>query len=130
MIDSNILIDLFSDNEKWAQWSRDRLTYLSRSTRLFINAIVYAEISIGFERIEELEECLSVLPLTVVEVPRAALFLAGKAFVSYKRNGGTRTSPLPDFLIGAHAAVAGWQVLTRVPGRMAYYFPTLRLIHP
>lgn len=130
LIDSNILIDIFSDNSAWGDWSRDQLTLLSSSTLLFINPIVYSEISIGFERIEELEECLAVLPLRMAEIPEAALFLAGKAFLQYRRNKGTKDSTLPDFFIGAHAAVNDWGIITRDAKRMSYYYPGLRIISP
>ena len=130
LIDSNILIDIFSNDKEWGDWSRDQLTVLANTTRLYINPIVYSEISIGFERIEELDECLSILPLSYQELPRDALFLAGKAFLRYRRKNGNKFSPLPDFYIGAHAAVKEWQVITRDPNRMAYYFPTIRILSP
>ena len=130
LIDSNILIDIFSNDKEWGDWSRDQLTVLANTTRLYINPIVYSEISIGFERIEELDECLSILPLSHQELPRDALFLAGKAFLRYRRKNGNKISPLPDFYIGAHAAVKEWQVITRDPNRMAYYFPTIRILSP
>ena len=130
LIDSNILIDIFSDDQDWCKWSRDQMTYLSQMTHLYINPIIYSEISIGFERIEELENCLNMLPVKAVNIPKEALFLAGKAFLKYKRNSGTKTSALPDFYIGAHAAVNRWQVVTRDPKRMSHYFPTLKIISP
>ena len=130
LIDSNILIDIFSDSKDWFRWSRDRLTYLSGQTRLYINPIIYSEVSIGFERVEELEACLGLLPLLYREIPKEALYLAGKAFLAYRRKGGTKSAPLPDFYIGAHAALEGWQLITRDPKRMKHYFPSLRIITP
>ncbi|RKX97145.1 MAG: DNA-binding protein [Spirochaetes bacterium] len=130
LIDSNILIDIFSDNPEWCDWSRDQLTLLSSSTLLFINPIVYSEISIGFEKIEELEECLAVLPLRMAELPEAALFLAGKAFLKYRRSKGTKNTTLPDFFIGSHAAVNNWAVITRDAKRMSYYYPGVKIISP
>ena len=130
LIDSNILIDIFTDSRDWADWSRDQLTLLAASSSLFINPIVYSEISIGFKRIEELEECLGVLPLRFEEIPEEALFLAGKAFLKYRRKQGTKSSTLPDFFIGAHAAVKDWRIITRDKKRMAYYFPSLEIISP
>ncbi len=130
LIDSNILIDIFTDNPDWADWSRDQLTMLSASTILYINPIVYSEISIGFDKIEELDECLAVLPIRYTELPGEALFLAGKAFLKYRRKQGSKSSTLPDFFIGAHAAVNGWRIITRDEKRMAYYFPTVEIISP
>ncbi|MDA3811680.1 MAG: type II toxin-antitoxin system VapC family toxin [Spirochaetaceae bacterium] len=130
LIDSNILIDIFSDNREWFQWSRDQLTLLSQQTQLFINPIIYTEISIGFEKIEELENCLDLIPVKNREIPKEALFLAGKAFLKYRRSDGVKSAPLPDFYIGAHAAVEGWSVITRDPKRMQYYYPGLDVISP
>jgi predicted nucleic acid-binding protein len=130
LIDSNILIDIFSDNREWFQWSRDQLTLLSQQTQLFINPIIYTEISIGFEKIDELENCLDLIPVKNREIPKEALFLAGKAFLKYRRSDGVKSAPLPDFYIGAHAAVEGWSVITRDPKRMQYYYPGLDVISP
>ncbi len=131
LVDSNILIDIFTDSPQWAQWSRDRLTVLSQSARLYINPVVYSEISVAFSRIETLDGCLALLPLKMETMPKEALFLAGKAFLQYRRStAGTKTSTLPDFFIGAHAAVNGWRLLTRDPKRMKYYFPGLDIIAP
>ena len=130
LIDSSILIDIFTDDPEWATWSRNQLTELSGKARLFINPIVYAELSIGFKRIEELEECLAILPIEYKEVPKEALFLAGKAFLRYRKAGGNKASPLPDFFVGAHAAIKDWSVITRDNKRMAYYFPSLEIVYP
>lgn len=130
LIDSNILIDIFSDSEEWGQWSRDQLSMFAGRGRLFINPVIYAEVSIAFTRIEELEDNLALLPIGFREIPKEALFLAGKAFLSYRRKGGLKNAPLPDFYIGAHAAVEGYEVITRDPKRMAHYFPTLTVHSP
>lgn len=130
LIDSNILIDIFSDSPEWYKWSRDNLTYLSQMTELFINPVIYSKISIGFSKIEELERCLNVLPVKMSEIPREALFLAGKAFLNYRKNKGNKSASLPDFYIGAHAAVKRWQIITRDPKRMSFYFPSLEIISP
>jgi len=99
-------------------------------TKLYINPVIYSEISIGFNRIEELDSLLKNMPLTQAEIPNDALFLAGKVFLSYRKIGGTRTSTLSDFYIGAHAAVKGWRIITRDKSRMEYYFPSLDIISP
>lgn len=130
LIDSNILIDIFSNSTEWFRWSRDQLTRLSGQTRLFINPIIYTEISIGFIRIEELEKCLKLLPIHSQEIPKEALFLAGKAFLKYRKNSGQKSAPLPDFYIGAHAAVNQWSLITRDPNRIKFYYPTLNIISP
>ena len=130
LIDSNILIDIFSDNPEWYKWSRDNLTYLSQMTNLYINPVIYSEISIGFRRIEELERYLAVMPVKTAYIPKEALFLAGKAYLSYRKKSGTKLSTLPDFFIGAHAAVNKWQIITRDPKRMSFYFPALKIISP
>ncbi len=131
LVDSNILIDIFTDSPEWGQWSRDRLTNLSQSALLYINPIVYSEISVAFSRIEVLEGYLALLPLKMVTLPKEALFLAGKAFLHYRRStAGTKKSTLPDFFIGAHAAVKGWRLITRDSKRMRYYFPGVDVIAP
>lgn len=130
LVDSNILIDIFSNSTDWFRWSRDQLTYLSGQTRLYINPIIYTEISIGFTKIEELENCLNLLPIQNQELPKEALFLAGKAFLSYRKNGGRKSATLPDFFIGAHGAVNKWSIITRDPKRMKFYYPSLNIISP
>ncbi|MBN2673028.1 MAG: type II toxin-antitoxin system VapC family toxin [Deltaproteobacteria bacterium] len=130
LVDSNVLIDIFSDHPSWYQWSRNQLTRLYRQTRLYINPVVYAEISVPFKRIEELETCLQRLPLQFAELPKEALFLAAKAFLQYRQKGGAKTAPLPDFYIGAHAAVKNWQLITRDTSRIKHYFPSVPIISP
>ena len=105
LIDSCVLLDLFTDDPHWADWSESILERYSQTNTLYINTIIYTEISIGFEKIEELEEAISNLGIKVLEIPREALFLTGKVFIQYRRKRGTKISSLPDFFIGAHSAV-------------------------
>ncbi len=130
LVDSNVILDVFEDDPTWAEWSESTLDKYSATDRLYINSIVYAEVSVGFHRIEDLEAALNGADLTMMEIPKESLFLAGKAFVSYRRSGGMKTSPLPDFFIGAHAAVAGLPLITRDETRYRTYFPTVELIRP
>ena len=130
LVDANIIIDLFTDNPRWGDWSQVALDQYSTTHKLCINAVVYAEISIAFARIEELEEAVAEVGFQLRPIPREALFLAGKAFLQYRRARGSRPSPLPDFFIGAHAAVEGMPVLTRDAARFKTYFPWLDVIHP
>ncbi len=130
LVDSNVLLDILTDDARWCDWSSAALSAAADTTRLVINPVIYAEVSIGFARIEELEESL---PRTHVErepIPFEAAFLAGKAFLAYRRRGGARSAPLPDFFIGAHAAVAGYRLLTRDASRYRTYFSGLDLITP
>jgi predicted nucleic acid-binding protein len=130
LVDSNVILDVFLDDPKWADWSESALEELSAANRLFINPIIYAEISIGFERIEDLESALSRAGFSLLDIPKEALFLAGKVFVRYKKRHGRRRSPLPDFFIGAQAAVMGFALLTRDARRYRSYFPSVQLITP
>lgn len=130
LVDSNVILDLFLNDPNWAEWSETTLEELSAANRLFINPMIYAEISIGFERIEELESALRPTGFILLDIPKEALFLAGKAFLKYKTRLGNRRFPLPDFFIGAHAAVMELALLTRDARRYRSYFPTVRLISP
>ncbi len=130
LVDTNVLLDVVTDDATWADWSQRQLEIWALRGTLVINAVIYAELSIGFERIEELEGVLSEIGIALAEIPRPALFLAGKVFRAYKRKGGARTGVLPDFFIGAHAAVARLPLLSREAGRYRTYFPTLELIVP
>jgi len=130
LVDTNVLLDVFEEDAKWSDWSQDQLDSASATDTLAINPIIYSELSIGFARIEELEAVIKETSLTVEDIPREALFLAGKAFLRYRRGRGTKRSVLPDFYIGAHAAVMQWSLLTRDVGRYRAYFPTLSLIAP
>ncbi len=130
LVDSNVLLDVLEDDPTWGGWSSARLAEAAERLPLIINPVIYAEVSIGFARIEELEEILSMTLFVRQQIPWEAAFLAGKCFVRYRRQGGTRNSPLPDFFIGAHAAVAGLELLTRDVARYRTYFPTVQLIAP
>jgi predicted nucleic acid-binding protein len=130
LVDSNVLIDVLARDPKWGSWSDEAMIQALEDGALFINQIVYAEISVGFPTAEECEWAIGVQGVERIPVPWPAAFLAGKAFVEYKRRGGSKRSPLPDFFIGAHAAVAGLRLLTRDPGRYRTYFPTIELIAP
>jgi hypothetical protein len=130
LVDTNVLLDVVQDDARWASWSQSQLESASATEPLAINPIIYSELSISFARIEELEALIADAALAVEEVPREALFLAGKAFLQYRRGRGTKRGVLPDFLIGAHAAVMHWSLLTRDVGRYKTYFPTVDLISP
>ena len=130
LVDSCILLDLFTNNPKFVDWSESTLHQYSQTNTLYINSIVYTEISIGFEKIEEVEKAVSSLNLKVLEVPREALFLAGKTFLKYRRNTSTKNSTLPDFFIGAHASVSNFGLITRDTSKYNTYFPHIKLIHP
>ena len=130
LVDSCVLLDLFTDNPNWAEWSEATLEKYSLTNSLFINSIVYTELSMGFEKVEELESALDMLNLKVLEMPREALFLTGKVYLQYRKNKGTKTSPLPDFFIGAHASVSQLDLITRDLNRYRTYFPNINLIHP
>jgi predicted nucleic acid-binding protein len=129
-VDSCVLLDLFTDDPKWASWSESVLGKFSQSNTLLINSIVYTEVSIGFNRIEEVEDAIEQVGVKVLEIPREALFLAGKVFLDYRRNNGTKSSTLPDFFIGAHAAVSSFDLITRNSARYKTYFPGIELICP
>lgn len=130
LVDTNVLLDLVTADPQWADWSIAALEAASLRGALFINDVVYAELGIRYERIELIEEFVAKAGLEMVGLPRAALFLAGKAFAQYRKAGGTRSGVLPDFFIGAHAAVRRLPLLTRDAGRYRTYFPTVELITP
>ena len=130
LIDSNIILDVFLDDPNWAEWSESKLVKFSSITKLFINPVVYSEVTIGFKRIEELEIALNRAGFQILEIPKEALFLAGKAFLKYRKSRGTKRSPLPDFYIGAQAAIFEMNLITRDPSRYRTYFPTVQLISP
>jgi predicted nucleic acid-binding protein len=128
-VDSSVLLDLFTEDERWLSWSQEQLTQAAQRGAIVLNAIVLAEIAPRFPRIETLHSTLP--PMAIIEeIPLAAAFLAGHAHADYRRAGGTREAVLPDFLIGAHAAVTGRPLLTRDPGRVATYIPGATLIAP
>jgi predicted nucleic acid-binding protein len=130
LVDSNVLLDILEEDPQWLDWSASQLSRLADSHMLVINPVIYAEVSVGFARIEDLEEALPGEFITRDQIPCEALFLAGKCFLKYRRAGGRKRSPLPDFFIGAHAAVEQMVLLTRDSNRYRSYFPTLRLITP
>lgn len=130
LVDSNVILDVLTEDPEWLEWSASALQDQANRSVLVINPLVYAEVSIRFARIEDLDE---VLPPTVFRrdpLPWEAAFLAGKSFLAYRQRGGSRHAPLPDFYIGAHAAVAGMTLLTRDAARYRFYFPSLDVIAP
>ena len=130
LVDSNVLIDVLSRDPGWFEWSGAALRQAGATGPLVINEMIYAEVSTRYTRIEDLERELPPDYFQREHTPWPAGFLAGKAFVDYRRRGGRRRSPLPDFFIGAHAAIAGLHLLTRDPARFRTYFPTVELISP
>lgn len=130
LVDTNVLLDLVTDDPNWADWSIAQLEAASLSGPLLINDVVYAELAVRYDRVENLEAFVEEAGLAMAPMPRAALFLAGKVFTQYRRSGGSRTGVLPDFFIGAHAAVNELPLLTRDVGRYRTYFPSLKLITP
>jgi len=130
MVDSNVLLDVLTEDPAWFAWSSRSLEQVAQDHILVINPVIYAEVSISFDRIEDLD---AVLPASLLEhrpIPLEAAFLAGKCFLEYRERDGTKRSPLPDFVIGAHAAVEQMTLLTRDASRYRSYFPTLRLVSP
>lgn len=130
LVDTNVLVDVLEDDPEWADWSIGQLRAQSKIHRLAINPIIYAELSLTFSTVEALDQTIDDLGLAMVEVPRPALFLAGKAFVRYRRQGGTKHNVLADFFIGAHAAVSRYPLLTRDTRRYTTYFSDVTLIAP
>jgi predicted nucleic acid-binding protein len=130
LVDSNILLDIFTEDKNWFEWSSSALTVIANESVLFINPIIYAEISVRFKTIEELEEAVPIEIFRKQALPWEAGFLAGKCFLTYRNSGGTRRSPLPDFYIGAHAAIRKMSLLTRDKKPYQTYFPKLDIIAP
>jgi predicted nucleic acid-binding protein len=130
LVDTNVLVDILEDDPQWADWSVQQLRAQSQVHSLGINPIIYAELSLTFSTAEALDQTVTDLGLDVLEMPRPALFLAGKAFIRYRHAGGQKSNVLADFFIGAHAAVLGCPILTRDPRRYRTYFPTVPLITP
>ena len=130
LVDSNVVLDVVTEDPHWRDWSTDALAACADQAELVINPLIYAEVSIGFEKIEELEEVLPSDYFRREPLPWEAAFLAGKCFVKYRRMKGTRQTPLPDFYIGAHAAIRGYRLLTRDARRFGTYFPTVELLTP
>src|SRR5436853_2543802 len=128
VVDSNVLLDLMTENARWLSWSAEAIESAADRFRLVINPIIYAEVSMRYSRIEDVEAALPKAAFDREAIPFDAAFLAGKAFLAYRRRSGTKPSPLPDFFIGAHAAVAGYSLMTRDAARYRTYFPKLSLI--
>lgn len=130
LVDSNVLLDVAAADPRWGAWSAAALAREGSQASLVINPIIYAEVSVGYAQVEDLDELLPPAEFRREPLPYEAAFLAGKAFLAYRRRGGRRTAPLPDFYIGAHAAVAGYRLLTRDAARYRTYFPTLDIVAP
>ena len=130
LVDANVILDILTQDPTWFDWSADALSTAAEDGPLVINPIVYAEVSVRFSSIEDLDDALPPEDYLRVRLPWPAAFLAGKAFTEYRRRGGARSSPLPDFFIGAHAAVDGLDLLTRDAARYRKYFPKTRIIAP
>ena len=130
LVDSCVLLDLFTDDPEWAAWSEKTLGQYSQTNTLYINSIIYTEVSIGFNLIEEVEAAIEQAGIKVLEIPREALFLAGKVFLNYRKSKGTKHSTLPDFYIGAHAIVSTFDLITRDISKYKTYFPNLNIIVP
>jgi hypothetical protein len=130
LVDSNVILDVVTDDEAWGDWSAWMLADAAQAGRLVINSLIYAEVSCGYQRIEDLDEAVPPEYFVREPLPWEAAFLAAKAFLSYRRRGGVRSAPLPDFYIGAHAALAGYTLLTRDARRYSTYFPKLRIVAP
>lgn len=130
LVDTNVLLDVLQDDPRWADWSQAQMETASLTDSLAINPVIYSELSMAFERIEEFEAVLTEAAITVEQIPREALFLAGKAYLNYRRRQGTKQSVLPDFYIGAHAAISRSAILTRDVNRYRTYFPSVRVIAP
>ena len=130
LVDSNVLVDVLQDDPQWADWSIRQLRAQAAVHELAINPVIYAELSVSFSTIEALDAVVVTLALRLQEIPLAALFLAGKAYLQYRQRGGRKAQVLPDFFIGAHAAVAGWPLLTRDASRFRTYFPSLDVVAP
>ena len=130
LVDSNVLLDVLTEDEEWLAWSMGALADAADAGPLYINPIIYAEVSVRFARVEDLEDALPPMDYRRADLPWDAAFLAAKAFASYRRRGGSRSSTLPDFFIGAHAAVEDLMLVTRDATRYRSYFPTLRVTAP
>ena len=130
LVDTNVLVDVLQNDPQWADWSIAQLRAQAQLHALAINPVIYAELSLSFSTFEALDRVVATMELAMHEVPRPALFLAGKAYLQYRRRGGAKAQVLPDFFIGAHAAVEGWPLLTRDASLFRTYFPRLEVIAP
>jgi predicted nucleic acid-binding protein len=130
LVDSNVILDVVTSDPQWFEWSSAALSRAADEAVLVINPVIYSEVSVGFERIEDLEDVLAGLYFRRDNIPYEAAFLAGKCFLEYRRKGGLKESTLPDFFIGAHASVAGMSLLSRDSNRYRTYFPKLAILSP
>jgi predicted nucleic acid-binding protein len=130
LVDTNVLVDVLQDDPQWAEWSIGQLRAQAQVHELAVNPVIYAEMSLSFSTIEALDAVVERMALSIQAIPKPALFVAGKAFARYRRQGGAKGQVLPDFFIGAHAAVEGWPLLTRDASRFRSYFPTLQVLAP
>ncbi|PIV32871.1 MAG: DNA-binding protein [Lysobacterales bacterium CG02_land_8_20_14_3_00_62_12] len=130
MVDTNVLVDVLEDDPDWAEWSLVQLRAQSQVHDLIINPVIYAELSLAFDSVQRLDRVIASIGISLHDLPRPALFLAGRAFVKYRRAGGSKANVLADFFIGAHAAVIDCAILTRDPRRYRNYFPTVALVTP
>lgn len=130
LVDSCVLLDVITGDQQWAEWSAGEIAAAVDAGRVVINPLIYAEVSVGYQSVEELDELIPASDYEREPLPYLAGFAAGKAFVRYRRGGGDKRSPMPDFYIGAHAAVAGYRLLTRDLRRYQTYFPTIDIIAP
>jgi hypothetical protein len=130
LVDSSVLLDVMTEDARWGEWSVRALERCANEGALAINTVIYAEVSIRFDRIEELDAALPEREYQRLPFPWEAGFLAGKSFLRYRRRGGARSAPLPDFFIGAHAAISGLRLLTRDAARIRSYFPRVAVISP
>ena len=130
LVDTNVLLDVVALDPVWREWSRGRIAEAADEGRLVLNQVIYSELAAGYRDREDLDEMLSVHPFSREGVPWDAAFMAGVAFLDYRRRGGVRWTPVPDFFIGAHAAVRGYRLLTRDRGYYSSYFPTLDIVSP
>jgi len=130
LVDSCVLLDVITGDERWADWSAEQIALAMDAGRVVINPLIYAEVSVGYETVEEMDELLPASDYDREQMPYVAGFAAGKAFLRYRRGGGDKRSPMPDFYIGAHAAVAGYRLLTRDVSRYQTYFPNIDIIAP
>jgi predicted nucleic acid-binding protein len=130
LVDTNVLLDVLENDPAWVDWSLQQLRAQSQVHDLAINPVIYAELSLAFDSVKALDSAIEGMGLVMQELPRPALFLAGRAFVKYRREGGGKSNVLADFFIGAHAAVQNWGILTRDARRYRNYFPTVGLVTP
>lgn len=130
LVDTNVLVDVLQNDPQWADWSIGQLRAQAQLHQLVINPVIYAELSLSFSTFEALDRVVATMELAMHEMPQPALFLAGKAYLQYRRRGGGKAQVLPDFFIGAHAAVEGWPLLTRDASRFRTYFPSLEVVAP